>query len=153
MIKKLKPIHKKKQEIMAMNPVSEEKVEVKNEYNADDLVCARLLTVSSAIEDIKEDYGPRYTETELFYIFKKEEILENDEVTFSYEEVFTKYKFSDESSYFNVPYLIDIESYTNIFQEDKGKTLPVTMLLLKLDKLNVEKHKTNNNEKVKSYTE
>lgn len=136
MIKRFKSLNKNKLQAMTIDYTKKKK---SNIYKADDLVCARLLTIFDEIEDENDDYGPKCEETDLLYFFKKEASIEGKEIKFTYEEVFTKFKFRDIEEYFNVPYLIDIEPYISYFPEDKGEELPTTMLLLKLDKLNTEK--------------
>lgn len=146
MNKRFKSLKKNKQQTKTIDHTKNKK---SNIYKADDLVCAHLLTVFSEIEDDKDDYGPKYEETDLLYFFKKEVSIEGKEIKFTYEEVFTKFKFGDIEEYFNVPYLIDIEPYISYFPEDKGKELPNTMLLLKIDKLNTEKKNKINKGKIK----
>lgn len=112
----------------------------RNTYKTNDLVCARLLMVSPFMEDPLEA-GPTCQETDLYYFFKKEETLENGKYKIKYEEVFTKYKFSDQEEYLGIPYLIDIQPYLQFFPEEDGKEIPITMLLLKLDTINPGKTK------------
>lgn len=89
----------------------------------------------------QSEAGPTCQETDLYYFFKKEETVENGDYTIKYEEVFSKYKFRDQAEYFGIPYLVDIQPYLQLFPEEDGKEIPITMLLLKLDTVNRGKAK------------
>lgn len=105
-----------------------ENYQLKDHYNSNNLIVANLEYISST----PTMFGPKVKTTKQRYIFEK---ITNNEKT-RYREVFTGFiADSDESHYFDLPYVINIESLEEVFPS-VASTIPKYGLLLVLDEVN-----------------
>lgn len=131
------------------NQFGNKKYRMKDHYYADNLIVARLQRVSSLNLTVET--------TNQKYIF--EPIY--DKETIKYREVFTgfmtekidvSYKIetaSIEYKYLNIPYVYELEKFTNYFPELKGKIIPKLSLIWFQNDINYCKDKNKVKEKKK----
>lgn len=104
-----------------------ENYKMKDNYNKDDLVIANLEYVMSAYVD----FSPIVKTTKQRYIFEK--IEEDGKIR--YREVFTGFIADTESSYFDLPYVVNIKPMDKVLDK-VAETLPKYSLLLAIDEIN-----------------
>lgn len=104
-----------------------ENYKMKDNYNKDDLVIANLEYVMSAYVD----FSPIVKTTKQRYIFEK--IEEDGKIR--YREVFTGFIADTESSYFDLPYVVNIKPIDKVLDK-VAETLPKYSLLLAIDEIN-----------------
>ena len=104
-----------------------ENYKMKDNYNKDDLVIANLEYVMSAYVD----FSPMVKTTKQRYIFEK--IEEDGKIR--YREVFTGFIADTESSYFDLPYVVNIKPIDKVLDK-VAETLPKYSLLLAIDEIN-----------------
>lgn len=104
-----------------------ENYKMKDNYNKDDLVIANLEYVMSAYVD----FSPIVKTTKQRYIFEK--IEEDGKIR--YREVFTGFIADTESSYFDLPYVVNIKPMDKVLDK-VAETIPKYSLLLAIDEIN-----------------
>lgn len=130
---------------------------MKEKYNANDLYVGELEYISSEVTP----YGPMVKKIKEKFIFEKVEIVENkpkkgilslfkngtendveEETREEIQEVFTGVALDlDDASYFDVPYIINMKPYVELFPEEKDSEICMMNMLLIHDDIN-QKSKT-----------
>lgn len=117
---------KKKKNVVDVreNNYLQEKYTMKESYNADDLYLAKFKWISSEVTD----FGPMDKETEIKYIFEKEEE--------KYKEVFTGFEADIIEKHFDLPYVIDVMPLIEVREDLKGIKIPRLGMLLLFNDIN-----------------
>ncbi len=113
-----------------------ETYKMKEYYNSMDLVVANLEYISKECND----FGPMAVTTEQRYIF---EIIEEDSKT-KYREVFTGFVADTDSHYFNLPYIVNIQSLKEAVP-NIADVIPRLGLLLTINDVNSINNKIEKN--------
>ena len=104
-----------------------ENYKMKDLYKKEDLIVANLEYVMSAYVD----FSPMVKKTQQRYIFEK--IEEDGKIR--YREVFTGFIADTESSYFDLPYVVNIKPIDKVLNNVTAE-LPKYSLLLAIDEIN-----------------
>ena len=123
--------NRKKEEVN--NEFGDNGYQMKEKYNADELVVANLQRISSQVTS----FGPMLETTKQKYIF---EIVSNGE-KISYREIFTGFISDDEEKYFNVPYVVNPRAFTDYFPKTLGIEIPKLSLIWIQNDINYPKEK------------
>lgn len=115
------------------NEFGDKEYQMKDTYKADTLVVARFERVSSRVTD----FGPMVEKTEQKYTF---ETIINGEKT-RYREIFTGFITGDESIYFDLPYVVDVQPFTDCFPDTAGIEIPKLSLIWTQNDINYPKGK------------
>ena len=117
---------KKKKKTDLINFISDN-YQMKDIYNADNLVVANLEYIS----DVVTPYGPKDEKTSQKYIF--ETLIENGKIR--YREIFTGFIADKNNNYFNLPYVVDVISLKELMPSIVNE-IPKYSLLLILNDIN-----------------
>lgn len=115
------------------NAFGSKNYQMKDMYEANDLFVAKFQYVSSEITD----FGPKNITTEQKYFF--EQIVIDEEI--KYREVFTGFIAGTKTEYFDLPYVVEIEKYTDYFPDATDALIPKLCLMLEQNKINFSKQK------------
>lgn len=113
------------------NEFGDKGYQMKDYYEADNLVVARFARVSSAFTG----GSPMIEETQQKYTFEK--IKDGEKV--KYKEIFTGFIACDEETYFDLPYVIEPQQFTHYFPETKGIKIPKLSLIWAQNDINFSK--------------
>lgn len=105
--------------------------QMKAEYEVDLLVIAKLSRVSDEVTE----FGPTIETTEQKYIFEK--IKEKGKI--KYREVFTGFIALDRPEIFMLPYVTEVQRFTEYFPEIEGTKIPKLSLIWTLNDINNQK--------------
>ncbi len=121
--------NRKKEEIKN-NVFGDQNYQMKDKYNADELVIANLERVS----DEESDFGIIDEVTKQKYIF--EIINENENIR--YREIFTGFIADNNVARFYLPYVVNPKPFTDsdYFPETKGKQIPKLAFLWLMNEIN-----------------
>ena len=117
---------KKNKKTDSINFISDN-YQMKDIYNADNLVVANLEYIS----DVITPYGPKDEKTSQKYIF--EALIENGKIR--YREIFTGFIADKKNNCFNLPYVVDVISLKELMPSIINK-IPKYSLLLVLNDIN-----------------
>lgn len=114
--------------------------QMKDKYDANNLVIANLARISNYVSDEELNVGPMYEETEQKYIF--ESFIDNDKI--KYREIFTGFVANDEEEYFMLPYVVNPKPLVDYFPDTLGTKIPKLSFIWMLNDINfmVEKNKS-----------
>ena len=113
-----------------------ENYKMKDFYNAEDIFVGRFERVSSRIDMDDIDFGPNIETTKQKYFFEK--IEEDDKI--KYREIFTGFitedMFSSENSYFNFPYICEVEKFIDYFPNAEDRKISKFSLIWAINDVN-----------------
>lgn len=117
------------------NEFGDKNYQMKNHYDPNNLVIAKLQRISS----IKTDFGPIVETTKQQYIFER---IPGEE--HQYREIFTGFIVQDTSTYFDLPYCCEKIPFLERFPNAK-KEIPKLSLIWAQNDINYPEKKNNNN--------
>jgi hypothetical protein len=107
---------------------------MKESFDSNNIVVANLQYISNQVDE--NCYSPMVITTSQKYLF---EVI-NEKGKNIYREIFTGFIADTETSYFNLPYVINVERLKDVILDVSNKVTKYSCLLL-LDEVNKQKEK------------